>query len=47
MLRLDGSTPAKKRTKMVDQFNDPMSDSFVFLLSSKAGGKRNVYVLCV
>jgi DNA repair and recombination RAD54-like protein len=34
----DGSTAAQKRTKLVDTFNDPSSNSFAFLLSSKAGG---------
>lgn len=38
VLRLDGTTAATKRTKLVDTFNDPMSQSFAFLLSSKAGG---------
>lgn len=28
----------KKRSKVVDQFNDPNSESFLFMLSSKAGG---------
>jgi DNA repair and recombination RAD54-like protein len=37
-IRLDGSTGAGKRQKMVDQFNDQARDEFVFLLSSKAGG---------
>ena len=37
-LRLDGSIAAQKRTKLVDTFNDPMTNSFAFLLSSKAGG---------
>lgn len=37
-LRLDGTTNATKRTKLVDTFNDPTSNSFAFLLSSKAGG---------
>jgi hypothetical protein len=37
-LRLDGTVQAVKRTKLVDQFNDPTSNSFAFLLSSKAGG---------
>lgn len=27
-----------KRQKLVDRFNDPNGDEFVFLLSSKAGG---------
>lgn len=28
----------KKRSKVVDQFNDPDVDCFLFMLSSKAGG---------
>ena len=38
VLRLDGSTAGTKRTKLVEQFNDPASGCFAFLLSSKAGG---------
>lgn len=38
LLRLDGSIASQKRTKLVDAFNDPMTNSFAFLLSSKAGG---------
>lgn len=38
-LRLDGSTSQKARQGLVDQFNrSPRSNSFVFLLSAKAGG---------
>ncbi|TKA50418.1 hypothetical protein B0A55_12889, partial [Friedmanniomyces simplex] len=38
-LRLDGSTPPAKRQDLVDRFNrSPPSNSFVFLLSAKAGG---------
>ncbi|KAG5438349.1 hypothetical protein PCANB_002837 [Pneumocystis canis] len=37
-LRLDGTINATKRQKLVDKFNDPDGDEFVFLLSSKAGG---------
>uniref|UniRef100_M4BTC1 Uncharacterized protein n=1 Tax=Hyaloperonospora arabidopsidis (strain Emoy2) TaxID=559515 RepID=M4BTC1_HYAAE len=37
-VRLDGSTSAKKRKNLVDTFNDPSTNSFAFLLSSKAGG---------
>ena len=37
-VRLDGSISLKKRKKMVDEFCDPAANSFVFLLSSKAGG---------
>ena len=38
-LRLDGSTPPAKRQELVDRFNrSPQSNSFVFLLSAKAGG---------
>ena len=38
VLRLDGSISANKRTQVVDEFNNPTSGAFVFLLSSKAGG---------
>lgn len=37
-LRLDGTTSATKRTKLVAEFNDLKNNSFAFLLSSKAGG---------
>jgi len=37
-LRLDGTMNPKKRQKLVDRFNDPEGNEFVFLLSSKAGG---------
>ncbi|PHH67464.1 hypothetical protein CDD82_1470 [Ophiocordyceps australis] len=37
-LRLDGTMNVNKRQKLVDRFNDPDGDEFVFLLSSKAGG---------
>ncbi|TYZ59695.1 hypothetical protein PybrP1_007912 [[Pythium] brassicae (nom. inval.)] len=37
-VRLDGTTSAKKRKSLVDTFNDPATNSFAFLLSSKAGG---------
>ena len=37
-LQLDGSTPQDKRQGLVDTFNSPHSDTFVFLLSAKAGG---------
>lgn len=36
--RLDGSMNVNKRQKLVDKFNDPEGNEFVFLLSSKAGG---------
>jgi DNA repair and recombination protein RAD54 and RAD54-like protein len=38
VLRLDGSISANKRTQVVDEFNNPGSGAFAFLLSSKAGG---------
>ncbi|KAK3828039.1 MAG: putative dsDNA-dependent ATPase Rad54 [Benniella sp.] len=38
VLRLDGTMTIKKRQKLVDRFNDPNGNEFVFLLSSKAGG---------
>ncbi|XP_065905293.1 DNA repair and recombination protein RAD54-like [Dysidea avara] len=37
-VRLDGSMGIKKRQKIVDRFNDPAGQDFVFMLSSKAGG---------
>jgi DNA repair and recombination RAD54-like protein len=37
-LRLDGTMNVTKRQKLVDKFNDPEGQEFVFLLSSKAGG---------
>jgi DNA repair and recombination protein RAD54B len=38
-LRLDGQTPQKQRQELVDDFNRTRrSESFVFLLSAKAGG---------
>ncbi|XP_027869334.1 DNA repair and recombination protein RAD54B isoform X1 [Xiphophorus couchianus] len=36
--RLDGQTPTSQRQRLVDAFNSPYSQSFLFLLSSKAGG---------
>jgi len=37
-LRLDGTMNVNKRKRLVDKFNDPNGDEFIFLLSSKAGG---------
>lgn len=37
-VRLDGKVLPAKRTEMVDEFNHPSSRTFVFLLSTKAGG---------
>lgn len=36
--RLDGSTSARDRQVRIDRFNAPDSSSFVFLLSTRAGG---------
>lgn len=36
--RLDGQTPTIQRQRLVDSFNSPYSQNFLFLLSSKAGG---------
>lgn len=36
--RLDGNTPTGQRQRLVDSFNSPHSQNFLFLLSSKAGG---------
>ncbi|KAF7491029.1 DNA repair and recombination -like protein [Sarcoptes scabiei] len=37
-VRLDGTMSIKKRGKIVETFNDPNNDDFIFMLSSKAGG---------
>lgn len=37
-VRLDGSMSIKKRGKIVEEFNDPCNGTFIFMLSSKAGG---------
>lgn len=37
-VRLDGTMTIKKRHKIVTAFNDPQSDVYIFMLSSKAGG---------
>ncbi|POS85422.1 P-loop containing nucleoside triphosphate hydrolase [Erysiphe pulchra] len=37
-LRLDGTMNVTKRQKLVDRFNNPEGNEFIFLLSSKAGG---------
>jgi DNA repair and recombination RAD54-like protein len=37
-LKLDGTVQVAKRQKLVDKFNDPEGQEFIFLLSSKAGG---------
>ncbi|XP_054724428.1 DNA repair and recombination protein RAD54-like [Uloborus diversus] len=37
-VRLDGTMTVKKRGKIVETFNIPTSDIFIFMLSSKAGG---------
>lgn len=36
-LRLDGSTKAEERSKMLSDFNAPDSEFFIFLLSTRAG----------
>lgn len=38
VVRLDGTMTINKRQKLVDRFNDPNGQEFIFLLSSKAGG---------
>ena len=37
-LRLDGTTKSDERGEMLAQFNDPNSEYFIFLLSTRAGG---------
>ena len=36
--RLDGSTAGQARQRAIDRFSDPSSDSFIFMLSTRAGG---------
>ena len=36
--RIDGLTPIRQRLPLIDAFNDPQSTTFVFLLTTKAGG---------
>ncbi|VDO32063.1 unnamed protein product [Brugia timori] len=38
ILRLDGSTEAKKRMEIVEEFNSLSNKNYAFLLSAKAGG---------
>eukprot|EP00941_MAST-03F_sp_MAST-3F-sp1_P002345 g2345.t1 len=38
MERIDGSVTGVDRQLAIDRFNDPASDSFIFLLSTRAGG---------
>ncbi|CAK9259395.1 unnamed protein product [Sphagnum jensenii] len=37
-LRLDGSTGGSERGALIEEFNSPQSDAFLFLLSIRAGG---------
>ncbi|SPJ10799.1 chromatin remodeling protein [Plasmodium sp. DRC-Itaito] len=37
-LRIDGSTPGDERQVRINQFNEPNSKYFIFLLSTRAGG---------
>ena len=37
-LRLDGTTKAEERQEMLERFNEPDSDIFLFMLSTRAGG---------
>lgn len=36
--RLDGKTAHKERSRLIDEFNAPGSDKFMFVLSTRAGG---------
>ena len=42
-LRLDGATSVKKRQQLVDQFNDPKSNQFAFLLSRYCVSKNTCF----
>ena len=37
--RIDGSTPLEDRTQSIQEFNSPGSDTFIFLISIRAGGR--------
>jgi hypothetical protein len=37
-LRLDGTTKSEDRGQLLQMFNDPESDYFLFILSTRAGG---------
>lgn len=37
-LRLDGSTDGMERQEMINKFQTPKDDTFIFLLSTRAGG---------
>jgi SWI/SNF-related matrix-associated actin-dependent regulator of chromatin subfamily A protein 2/4 len=37
-LRLDGTTKSEDRGDLLKKFNDPQSEYFIFLLSTRAGG---------
>lgn len=37
-LRLDGGTKAEDRGDLLKKFNDPNSEFFIFILSTRAGG---------
>jgi SNF2 family DNA or RNA helicase len=36
--RLDGKTDHWERKKLIDAFNDPTSDKFLFMMTTGAGG---------
>ncbi|TPX34927.1 hypothetical protein SmJEL517_g02628 [Synchytrium microbalum] len=36
--RMDGTTVVSSRQRLIDDFNDPQSDQFAFLLTTRAGG---------
>jgi len=36
--RFDGSTPRAQRNHIINQFNAPGSDDFIFLMSTRSGG---------
>jgi SNF2 family DNA or RNA helicase len=38
ILRIDGNVPSSKRQSLVDSFNLKLNDTFLFLLSARAGG---------
>ena len=42
--RIDGAITGADRQEAIDRFNNPKSQSFVFLLSTRAGGLGSDYI---
>ena len=46
-LRLDGTTKAEERGDLLKKFNEPTSEYFLFMLSTRAGGLGLNLQVCV